>query len=50
MSSRVTIVLDSTNAEKLRGLQAKMIKTSSKSISFSHVINMVLADGLKKYK
>lgn len=50
MSNRVTIVLDSTNAEKLRVLQSKMIKMTSKSVSFSHVINMVLADGLKKYK
>jgi len=50
MSSRVTIVLSSSNSEKLRHLQAKMIKTSSKSVSFSHVLNLVLEDGLKKYK
>ena len=50
MGNRVTIVLDSSNTEKLRGLQAKMIKTSSKSVSFSHVVNLVLAEGLKKYK
>ena len=48
MGARVTIVLDDTNAEKLRNLQAKMIKTSSKSVSFSHVLNLVLEDGLKK--
>ena len=50
MISRVTIVLDLTNAEKLRGLQAKMIKTSSKSVSFSRVVNLVVTEGLKKYK
>ncbi len=50
MGSRVTIVLDDTNAEKLRNLQAKMIKNSSKSVSFSHVLNIVLEDGLKKHK
>lgn len=50
MGSRVTIVLDSAITEKLRGIQAKMIKTSSKSVSFSHVLNLVLTEGLKKYK
>jgi len=50
MGSRVTIVLSSANSEKLRNLQAKMIKTSSKSVSFSHVLNLVLEEGLKKYK
>ncbi len=50
MGARVTIVLDDTNAEKLRNLQAKMIKTSSKSVSFSHVLNLVLEDGLKKHR
>lgn len=50
MGSRVTIVLSSTNSEKLRNLQAKMIKSSSKSVSFSHVLNLVLEEGLKKHK
>jgi hypothetical protein len=50
LGSRVTIVLDDVNSEKLRNLQAKMIKTSSKSVSFSHVLNVVLEDGLKKYR
>jgi len=43
-------VLDDGLSEKLRNLQAKMIKTSSKSVSFSHVLNLVLDEGLKKYK
>ena len=50
MGSRVTIVLSSVNSEKLRSLQAKMIKSSSKSVSFSHVLNLVLEEGLKKHK
>ena len=50
MSSRVTIVLDDTNAEKLRLIQAKMIKSTTKSVSFSHVLNLVITTGLKKFK
>jgi len=50
MGSRITVVLNSVNAEKLRNIQAKMIKTSPKSISFSHVVNLVLSEGLKKFK
>jgi len=50
MGSRVTIVLSSANSEKLRNLQAKMIKSSSKSVSFSHVLNLVLEEGLKKHR
>ncbi|MBI5859824.1 MAG: hypothetical protein HZB73_03845 [Nitrosarchaeum sp.] len=49
MNTRITIVLDSSNAQKLRNIQAKMIKTTSKSVSFSHVLNLVLAEGLKKF-
>ena len=48
MGLRVTIVLDDVNAEKLRNLQAKQIKSSTKSISFSRVVNEVLEEGLKK--
>ena len=50
MGNRITFVLDSGNAEKLRNIQAKMIKTSPKSISFSHVLNLVVDEGLKKFK
>lgn len=50
MGLRVTIVLANSNAERLRNLQAKMIKSTSKSVSFSHVVNQVLEEGLKKYK
>ena len=39
MGRRVTIVLDDDVYEKLRKLQAKEIQESSKSVSFSSVIN-----------
>ncbi len=48
MGIRVTIVLDESNAEKLRNIQAKLIKSSSKSVSFSYVLNRVVEEGLKK--
>ncbi len=50
MGDRITIVPSSPNVEKLRNIQAKMIKTSPKSISFSHVLNLVVSEGLKKFK
>ncbi len=50
MGIRVTVVLEEVNAEKLRNIQAKLIKNSTKSISFSYVLNQVVADGLKKFK
>ena len=50
MGSRVTIVLNSSNSEKLRNIQAKMIKHTAKSVSFSHVVNLVVDEGLKKFK
>jgi len=50
MGDRITIVLNSINVEKLRNIQARMIKVSPKSISFSHVLNLVVSEGLKKFK
>ena len=50
MGIRITVILDESNIEKLRGFQAKMIKSSTKSVSFSRVVNRVLEDGLKKFK
>lgn len=47
MGHRITVVLDLGNAEKLRDIQAKMIPSSTKSISFSHVLNLVVNEGLK---
>ncbi len=50
VGNRITIVMNSTNVEKLRNIQAKMIRNSPKSISFSHVLNLVVSEGLKKFK
>ena len=50
MGNRITVVLNASNIEKLRNIQAKMIRTSTKSISFSHVLNLVVSEGLKKFK
>jgi len=47
MGSRITIILDDENLKELRNLQAKMIKESRKSVSFSRVINKVVKKGLK---
>ncbi len=50
MGIRVTVVLDENNVEKLRGIQAKMIKSSTRSISFSFVLNRVVEEGLKRFR
>jgi len=50
MGIRVTVVLDAENVTKLRGIQAKLLKNSTKSISFSYVLNRVVEEGIKKYK
>lgn len=49
-SIRVTIMLDNENKTKLRGIQSKQIKKHEGSVSFSNVINQVLAEGLKHHK
>lgn len=48
MTQRITIILQDDIVKKLRLKQAKMIQESSKSISFSHVINVELSKSLKK--
>ena len=50
MGVRITVVLDVSNVEKLRGIQAKLLKGSVKSVSFSSVLNRVIDEGLKKFK
>ncbi len=47
MAKRITIVLDDDLLKKLHEIQAKQIKTSSKSVSFSAVLNEVARKGLK---
>ena len=44
---RVTIVLDDKNDKLLRMLQAKQIKETQTSVSFSRVINNVVSKALK---
>ena len=47
MSKRITIILDDDLAKKLREKQAKLIKNSTKSVSFSRVLNETLRKSLK---
>jgi len=48
MSQRITIVLDDDLVKSLRQKQAKLIKESTKSVSFSRVLNQTLRSSLKK--
>ncbi len=48
MSQRITIILDDDLATSLRQKQAKLIKGSLKSVSFSRVLNETLRKNLKK--
>ena len=47
MSKRITIMIDEDVIKKLRVIQAKRIKESTKSVSFSQVINESLQKSLK---
>ena len=47
MAERITIMLNSGIAKKLRTLQAKKIKESSSTVSFSRIINEVIEKGLQ---
>jgi len=47
MGQRITIVLDDDLVKKLREKQAKLIKESTKSVSFSMVVNETLRKGIK---
>jgi len=46
MPDRISFMLDDDVAKKLRTIQAKMIQEESASVSFSKVINKVLAKGV----
>jgi len=48
MIRRVTITLDPRLELKLRNLHAKNITETNKAISFSHIINEILKQGLKE--
>lgn len=47
MGKRITIVIDDDLVKKLREKQAKKIKESSESFSFSRVINETLRKSIK---
>lgn len=47
MGQRITIMIDDDMHNKLRRIQADMLKATNRSISFSHVINEILKKGLK---
>jgi len=47
MARRVTIMLDDDLLKKLHEMQAKLIKESQKSVSFSRVLNETLRKKLK---
>ena len=44
----ITVMMYNDLVKKLRIMQAKMIQKENKSICFSHVVNLVLDDVLKK--
>jgi hypothetical protein len=47
MTNRITIVLDEDVIQKLRNIQAKQIKDTSSSVSFSGIVNETLKKCLK---
>jgi len=47
MGKRKTIILDGELLKKLHYIQAKLIRESEKSVSFSRVMNDVLRKALK---
>jgi len=47
LAKRITIMLDDDLLKKLHEIQAKQIKQSTQSVSFSHVLNEVLRKSLK---
>ena len=46
-AKRITVMIDDDLVKKLHEIQAKQIKESKASVSFSNVINEVLRKGLK---
>ncbi len=47
MGKRITVVLDDDLLKKLRFLQAKRIKETASTVSFSRIVNETLEKGLK---
>ena len=48
VAKRITIMLDDELVKKLHDIQAKQIKETNDSISFSQVLNEALKEHLKK--
>jgi hypothetical protein len=48
VGTRVTVLIDDEIMARLRIIQARMIKNSSKAVSFSRVLNQILEEGLRK--
>jgi hypothetical protein len=48
MPKRITVMIDEDINKKIRLLQAKMIQNENRSVSFSHVLNLVLQNAMKK--
>jgi len=48
MGKRVTVVLDDDLVKKLHEIQAKLIRESESSVSFSRVLNKQVRNSLKK--
>lgn len=47
MARRVTVMLEDDIVKKLRDKQAKLIKESAKSVSFSKIVNEQIKKSLK---
>jgi hypothetical protein len=47
-TKRLSIMLEHELEEKLRSIQADMIKKSKKNVSFSNVVNLVLKNGIRE--
>ena len=47
MTERITLLMDDELVWKLREIQAKLLKKTHKSISFSKVVNDVIRKGIK---
>jgi hypothetical protein len=48
MAKRVTVMIDDDVDKKIRMIQAKMIQTTSGSVSYSKTVNELLEKGIKK--
>ena len=45
--SRISVMIDNKLEGRLREIQANMIKKTKSNVTFSHVVNTVLKEGLK---